>query len=81
VEIKATFNESFIAELKSTIPWTERRWDPETKSWWIVPGRLAELAVMARGNFEDARLIEGNKWTDLNSGRVVEQRGLFPEEE
>lgn len=80
VEIRSSFNEDFIKSLKEDVPFSERRYDPELKRWYTTEKWLDHVIHLAKTNYDDCRLVEPHKWTDLNTGREVIQNKLFDED-
>lgn len=76
IEIDATYNLAFIDSLKSLPPGT-RIWDEASKRWRAHPDYLDNVIAMAKVYYRSLRQLEGDVITDLRTGGVIEQKGLF----
>lgn len=79
VEVEWTHDEAIIQTLKRLVPAADRTWDAERGHWLIRARHTATLQRLAR-SFRVAEWHEGNRVTDLISGRQREQLTLFGDE-
>ena len=73
------FRPDLVEDLKRQIPWHERSWDEDAKTWHITADWYLTLQALAF-TCDEATLIDGNRMTDLHTGRKREQLDMFEEE-
>ena len=57
IAIKCPYNPGFVADLKSTIPHTDRRWKGESKVWIVTPSHGATLQNLCMKYFNELPLL------------------------
>jgi len=55
------YDEATVEKLKTSIPHTERNWNPETKTWW-VSREYEEVLRRLFPNFEALAYLQGALW-------------------
>jgi hypothetical protein len=65
-----------VADLKGITP-RHRTYDAGGRTWSVAPDALDEAVALAVRHFDDATLVEGNRYRNLHSGETVEQLVLF----
>jgi hypothetical protein len=77
--VRFSFDRAKVEAIKALVPWHDRAWSEDDRTWYASPQHLEALKTFARG-FDEAMLIEGNRWEDLKTGHVFEQQELFGQE-
>ena len=54
-----------------------RGYDASGRVWSVAPDALDAAVALAVRHFDDATLVEGNRYRNLHSGETVEQLVLF----
>src|SRR5690349_3356729 len=57
IAIKAPYDPGFVNELKSAIPYTDRRWKGESKQWIVTPSHGATLQNLCNKYFGEMPLL------------------------
>jgi hypothetical protein len=57
IAITCPYDAAFITELKSAIPYTDRRWKPESKAWVVAPSHGATLQNLCNKYFNEMPLL------------------------
>jgi hypothetical protein len=57
IAVTSPYDSAFVAELKSAIPATERRWKPESKAWVVTPRHGATLQNLCMKHFSELPLL------------------------
>ncbi len=52
IYVETSYNPEFVELIKRHVPWDHRRWDPETKTWWISHEYAAQIRIDATVQFE-----------------------------
>ena len=73
------FRSDLVEDLKRQIPWMERSWDEDARTWYVTADWYLTLLALAF-TCDEATLIDGNRMTDLHTGRKREQLDMFEEE-
>lgn len=78
VELETSYSPAFNDSLKALLTHgVDRRWDPELKRWFIAPAVLDRTVELAKQYYRAVYLTEGEKTTELNSGRTYTAPKLF----
>lgn len=57
IAVRCPYDPGFVAELKSEIPYTDRRWKPESKQWIVTPSHGATLQNLCNKYFGEMPLL------------------------
>lgn len=57
IAIKCPYDPGFVADLKSAIPYTDRRWKAESKQWIVTPRHGATLQNLCNKYFNEMPLL------------------------
>jgi hypothetical protein len=77
-----TASPAHVLALKTLVPYwrgigeTNRWWDEQNRIWFVHADYLEVLKAWAR-DFDQAMLINGNRWENLKTKQVYEQQTLF----
>jgi DnaJ-class molecular chaperone with C-terminal Zn finger domain len=72
ISVKTPYDPGFVADLKSTIPYTDRRYKPETKTWIVTPSYGTTLQDLCNKYFGEMPLLP----TGLNVSPAITQKIL-----
>lgn len=72
IAVKCPYDPGFVADLKSTIPYTDRRWKPESKVWIVTPSHGKTLQDLCMRYFNELPLIPNG----LSAKPVIKQKIL-----
>lgn len=75
--ITFTYSVQAVDALKELIHYQDRGWIAENKTWYAKHSDLESIKAWARAWFDEAMLIDGNRWEDLATGRIFIQGDLF----
>lgn len=73
---RTPYDPAFVAELKATIPFPYRRWEPVDKVWRIDTLFEEEIADLCREHFGDVRIIRPDE-TKAGGREPEHYRALF----
>jgi hypothetical protein len=76
IEVESSFKQEFIDALKE-LPVGARAWDKANGKWRVHPNYLMNVQELAKKYYQHAHMIVGEETTDLHSGAVFAQGGLF----
>lgn len=76
IEIDSSYSEEFKDALKE-LPVGARAWDKINGKWRAHPDYLLNVQELAKKYYRHAHLVVGDQVTDLHSGHVYAQGGLF----
>jgi hypothetical protein len=74
--ITFTYSVQAVEAFKDMIPYQDRAWNADDKTWYAKPQYLEEIKVFAR-MFDGGMLIDGTRWENLRTGQVSWQLTLF----
>ncbi len=72
IAVRTPYDPGFVADLKSSIPYTDRRYKPETKQWIVTPSHGATLQNLCNKYFGEMPLLP----TGLNTRPTITQKIL-----
>ena len=80
--LKTPFNEEFIVELKSIVPFEERNWDENNKIWTVKQEYQNKMIELFKKHFREGALVEvktdgSTESTNIMTGVKSCQMSLF----
>jgi hypothetical protein len=79
IAITFTYSVQAVEAFKDLIPYQDRAWNADHKTWYAKPQYLEDIKVFTR-MFDGGMLIDGNRWENLRTGQVSWQLTLFEDE-
>src|SRR5919109_2280678 len=70
IAVKTPYDPGFVADLKSSIPYTDRRWKQDSKTWVVTPSHGATLQNLCNKYFGEMPLLP----TGLNTRPTITQK-------
>lgn len=76
--LRAPYNETFIDEIKSTIPQSDRYWSPALEGWWLAEECEDTAIALLLEHYGEVMLIDPNGGDELidRHGRSRQERLL-----
>src|SRR5512138_2765177 len=74
IAVKAPYDPAFVADLKSSIPYTDRRWKGETKQWVVTPAHGTTLQNLCMKYFNELPLLPNINTKPTITQKIIDVR-------